>query len=201
MNDFNDMMAIYAGLNLQCVNFFVRMLSPKRLSCLLPIEALMEPSGNFRTYRAEVRCRHGVTVLTRSQLARLSTMVNAGEYYPSHKYAMIPYLGLYLKDILFSIEGNPNFITVQDREVKQRRRVEMMTRWQLINFRKVMILGSILTDVQLQQSSTLLHAQSGEVRGLFLWVSMLMMMTAGITDVRVCSVDEGDEPGRAARGF
>ncbi|PRP88728.1 hypothetical protein PROFUN_02824 [Planoprotostelium fungivorum] len=148
MNDFNDMMAIYAGLNLQCVNFFVRMLSPKRLSCLLPIEALMEPSGNFRTYRAEVTCRYGVTVLTQSQLARLSTMVNAGEYYPSHKYAMIPYLGLYLKDILFSIEGNPNFVTVQDRE--------------LINFRKVMILGSILTDVQLQQSSTLLHAQSGE---------------------------------------
>lgn len=49
------MMAIIAGLNLQSVNFFVRSLSQKHLQPLLEIESLMNPSGNFRTYRAEVR--------------------------------------------------------------------------------------------------------------------------------------------------
>eukprot|EP01104_Vermistella_antarctica_P015645 TRINITY_DN5185_c0_g1_i1.p1 TRINITY_DN5185_c0_g1~~TRINITY_DN5185_c0_g1_i1.p1 ORF type:complete len:886 (+),score=242.94 TRINITY_DN5185_c0_g1_i1:3-2660(+) len=83
MNNFNSLMGIVAGLNMSSISRMKHTkagVNPKVSASFLALEKLMHPTGSFKSYRAALR-----------RVERPA----------------IPYLGMYLTDLTFIEDGNP----------------------------------------------------------------------------------------------
>eukprot|EP01117_Protostelium_nocturnum_P020403 TRINITY_DN9158_c0_g1_i1.p1 TRINITY_DN9158_c0_g1~~TRINITY_DN9158_c0_g1_i1.p1 ORF type:complete len:686 (-),score=216.76 TRINITY_DN9158_c0_g1_i1:182-2239(-) len=135
INSFNSMTAIIAGLNLHSVSSLVLQVTPQKyLNIVQGLEAFISSNSNYKIYRAE--------------LSRLNQMVMDGTYLQHHQFPVLPYLGVYLRDILFCNDNNPNFIIHHGKS--------------LINFQKMFLLGHFLSDIQTQQLSSMIQTETKE---------------------------------------
>lgn len=87
LNNFNAVMAVISGLNMASVTRLKKTwggASGKLINQLHEIEKIMDPKLNYQVYR---------------------------EYeYKHHKQPFIPFLGIYLKDLTFANDGNPQYL-------------------------------------------------------------------------------------------
>ncbi|PRP74307.1 aimless RasGEF [Planoprotostelium fungivorum] len=128
-NNFNGLMAVIAGLNMSFVSPFVKSLRDKWQKIIESLESFMSPEYNYKSYRAEV--------------SRLRNLVLDGKYSVHHQHPLMPYMGVYLRDIYFCEESNKSTIDVNGHTA--------------INFDKVNMLGAVLADIHAQQISTSLR--------------------------------------------
>eukprot|EP01087_Luapelamoeba_hula_P001179 TRINITY_DN1092_c0_g1_i1.p1 TRINITY_DN1092_c0_g1~~TRINITY_DN1092_c0_g1_i1.p1 ORF type:complete len:408 (-),score=59.97 TRINITY_DN1092_c0_g1_i1:89-1312(-) len=115
MNNFFSLMAIIAGLDNTAVKRLkpVWELVPERfLLALHKLEELMSPSHNFKNYRNHLK------FITEQK----------------HNIPIIPYLVVYLKDVTFINDGNPNFLERDGQKFP--------------NFEKMKFLGSQILELR-----------------------------------------------------
>lgn len=136
-NNFNTLMAISAGLNncnilvlpewkvrFECDTIDMKDVPKQRLECLKRLEELMSTKSNYLRYRNHLRA---VMFETFSQTL---------------KVPVLPYLGIFLRDLIFIQDGNPS--NTGDKK----------------NYQKIEMLGSVLTQVkklQEQETTTLME--------------------------------------------
>eukprot|EP01087_Luapelamoeba_hula_P006503 TRINITY_DN1657_c0_g1_i1.p1 TRINITY_DN1657_c0_g1~~TRINITY_DN1657_c0_g1_i1.p1 ORF type:complete len:677 (-),score=107.05 TRINITY_DN1657_c0_g1_i1:100-2130(-) len=85
LNNYNTLMAVLAGLNhssVQRLRDAWGALHPSRLEMFTQFEMLMAPTRNFAKYRAAIATAPA---------------------------PVLPYMGIYLKDVTFILEGNPSY--------------------------------------------------------------------------------------------
>jgi len=115
LNNFNAVMEILSALQSASVHRLRQtwdLLPPKTWEIFQSFLTLLEPEGNFLNYREALR------------IAR-------------HKGPVVPYLGLYLTDLVFIEDGNPDFIPGT----------------KLHNFAKLNLLSAIIRDMQSYQDT------------------------------------------------
>ena len=111
LHNYNAVMAIVVGFNLAAVPRLkktIALVDPQLVDAFHEIEALMSPTGSYKAYREALRSISG---------------------------PVIPYIGLFLADLTFIEEGNPDRID------------------DLINFEKPNLIGKILRDLRTFQSN------------------------------------------------
>eukprot|EP01097_Dermamoeba_algensis_P010637 TRINITY_DN7938_c0_g1_i1.p1 TRINITY_DN7938_c0_g1~~TRINITY_DN7938_c0_g1_i1.p1 ORF type:complete len:149 (+),score=34.21 TRINITY_DN7938_c0_g1_i1:91-537(+) len=104
-------MAVIAGLNMSCVyrlNHTRTLVDPKQMASLISVEKMMNSEGNYRSYRKTLKAA---------------------------KVPVIPYLGVYLTDLTFIDDGNPDKVN------------------NLINFKKRELTHRLLQEIQLYQQT------------------------------------------------
>jgi len=117
LQNFDGIMGIVAGLTMSPVsrlNFSKLTVNEKLLKSFEALEDSMQPSQSWKVYRQTLQ---------------------------SCTTAAVPYLGMYLTDLTFIADGNPDFNKTPDGQ-------------QLINFRKYNYIYNVLAEIQVYQSQS-----------------------------------------------
>lgn len=115
LQNFDGVMGVIAGLTMSPVarlKFSKLSISDQLLSFIDELEASMDPSHSWKLYRNTLRSCTGPTV---------------------------PYLGVYLTDLTFIEDGNPDFQNATDGT-------------KLINFKKRELVYNVLQEIQIHQA-------------------------------------------------
>jgi len=117
MNNFNGLMGLLSGLNMNTVSrlrLSWSLVSESSKRSLEELNSLMDAMNNYKNYRSE-----------------LSTLTES--WSGVGKSLIIPFLGIFLRDITFIDDGNANMVGG------------------LINFNKIELIGTILYNIKLYQ--------------------------------------------------
>ena len=117
LQNFDGIMGVVAGLTMSPVDrlsFSKLTLSEDLLNAFTELEETMQPTHSWKKYRSALQ---------------------------SCTTAAVPYLGMYLTDLTFIEDGNPEFNTAPDGK-------------QLINFRKQGLLYKVFQEIQVYQTQT-----------------------------------------------